>query len=143
MITTSCLQPDLLRRFIATPYVFSSSGGEVRRSVQSNDLEIALSVRQFYTKRHLEQLPNVILWRIIRDTAPADKEPQLFTINDGWLRTLHFGTKTVLVHDRERAEVLGFLSAGVKTQDLISSLIPSLLGSMVEAEADRPPFTNK
>jgi hypothetical protein len=129
MITTSCLQPDLLRRFVATPYVFSNNGGGVQRSVQSNDLEIALSVRQLYTKRYSGSLPHVVLWRIIRDTAPADKEPQLFTITDGCLRTLHLGMRTVLVHDRERAEVLGFLSAGVETQDLVSSLIPLLLRS--------------
>ncbi len=71
---------------------------------------------------------DVLVWKLIRDSDAPEDNAQILTISDGALRTLHLGTGTVLVYDRERSEVFGFISAKVKTQLLSSSLIPSLLG---------------
>jgi hypothetical protein len=120
--------PDLLRRFVATPYVFHSSSGTKQLCIQSNDLEIALSVRRSCVTPSFKSGSGVLLWKLIRETAAPEDGAQVLTISDGVLRTLHFGARTVLVYDRERAEVLGFISATVKTHQLTSSLIPSLLG---------------
>ena len=120
--------PDLLRRFVATPYVFNNSSGREQLCIQSNDLEIALSVRRSCIEQRFKGGSNVLVWKLIRDTAAPEDGAQILTISDGVLRTLHLGTGTVLVYDREKAEVLGFISAAVKTQQLSWLLIPSLLG---------------
>jgi hypothetical protein len=128
MKAETCWHPDLLRRFAATPYVFNSSIEGEQLCIQSNDLEIALSVRRFCIAQRFKCDSRVVVWKLIRDTAAPRDGTQILTISDGQLRTLHLGTGTILVYDRERAEVLGFISAAVKTQHLSTSLIPSLLG---------------
>jgi hypothetical protein len=120
--------PDLLRRFVATPYVFNSRIGREQLCIQSNDLEIALSIRRSCIAQRFKGGSGVLAWKLIRDTAAPKDGASILTISDGILRTLLLGTGTILIYDRERAEVLGFISAAVKTQQLSSSLIPSLLG---------------
>jgi hypothetical protein len=128
MTAETSWHPDLLRRFVATPYVFNSSVGRQPLCIQSNDLEIALSIRRSCIAHCFKGGPDVLVWKLIRDAAAPEDDAQILIISDGVLRTLHLGTGTVLIYDRERAEVLGFISAAVKTQQLSSSLIPSLLG---------------
>jgi hypothetical protein len=128
MKAETCWHPDLLRRFVATPYVFNNSVEREQLCIQSNDLEIALSVRRSYITQRFKGGSAVSTWKLIRDTAASEDGAQILTISDGVLRTLHLGTGTILVYDRERAEVLGFISAAVKAQQLSSSLIPLLLG---------------
>jgi hypothetical protein len=129
MTAETSWHPDLLRRFVATPYVFNGSVGRQQLCIQSNDLEIALSVRRSCITHRFKGGSDILLWKLIRDSAAPEDDAQILTISDGVLRTLHLGTGTVLIYDRERAEVLGFISPAVKTQELSSSLIPSLLGT--------------
>src|SRR5271156_2034755 len=72
-MTNSNRHPDLLRRFIPTPYVFSKCDGTSRCCVESNDLEIALGV--WYSDLiHRQGNPaEGLLCKIIRDKAgPVD-----------------------------------------------------------------------
>jgi hypothetical protein len=128
MKSETCWHPDLLRRFVATPYVFNSNVGREQFCIQSNDLEIALSVRRSCLAQQFKSYSKILVWKLIRDSAAPENGAQILTISDGVLRTLHFGTGTVLIYDWERAEVLGFISVSVQTQQLSSSLIPALLG---------------
>ena len=131
MTTETSWHPDLLRRFVATPFIFCSGEGANQVCIQSNDLEIALSIR----RSCIAQLPpdsfNVLTWKFIRDVSASTKDAQISTITDGSLRTLYFGTGTVLIHDREKAEVFGFISAEVKADQLVSSLLPKLFNSQM------------
>jgi hypothetical protein len=121
--------PDLLRRFVATPYVFSKCDGPNRVRVESNDLEIALSVRQSRIVECQGNQASGLLCKLIRDvTAPVDGS-ELSIVTVGPLRILHMGRGTILIHDRERSELLGFVSPNVQTDELVSSLIPALLSS--------------
>jgi len=127
MTAEKCWHPDLLRRFVATPYVFCSGYGKKQLCIQSNDLGVALSIRRSCITRRFKGNSDVLVWKLIRDSSAPEDGAQILTISDGVLRTLHFGTGTVLIYDCERAEVLGFISATVKTNQLVSSLNPSLL----------------
>ena len=122
-------QPDLLRRFVATPYVFSKGDGPRRICVESNDLEIALIVRRSGIIQRQGDRAGGFLCKLIRDMAGPIDGSEISIISDGVLRILHLGRGTVLVHDRERSELLGFISRNVKTHELVSSLIPALLGT--------------
>ncbi len=65
--------PDLLRRFVATPYVFSSGDDINSLRVESNDLEIALGVRNSDIFHRKESRSGGLLCRLIRDMAgPVD-----------------------------------------------------------------------
>jgi hypothetical protein len=118
--------PDLLRRFVPTPYVFAGSHGATNICIESNDLEIALGIRQSdlaLGKGASERS----FCKVIRDrTAPADAG-EISIIADGAINVLQVGRETILIHDRERAELLGFVSWKVTVAELVSTLLPALL----------------
>jgi hypothetical protein len=121
--------PDLLRRFVATPFVFNKGEAPGQIHVESNDLEIAMSIRNSGIVQRTGVQTGGLLCRLIRDmTAPLGGSGILI-LSSGPLRTLYLGIGTILIHDRERSELLGFISSDVKTQELVSSLIPVLLNS--------------
>jgi hypothetical protein len=119
--------PDLLRRFVATPYIFGKGDGPNRIYVESNDLEIALSVRNADIVQRQGKVAGGLLCKFIRDrTGPVDGS-EITIVSDGTLRVLQLGRGTILVHDQERSELLGFISGNVKAHELVSSLISALL----------------
>lgn len=119
--------PDLLRRFVATPYVFVDSVGMSRHSVRSNDLEIALAVRRFWSTRRTENLPAVVSWQLIREISMPNDNAEITLLYAGKLRTLIAGTGTILFYDAQRSELLGFVSSTIAIKQLVSELIPTLL----------------
>ena len=122
-----CWHPDLLRRFVPTPYVFSKCDGPNRLVVESNDLEIALSVRQAGIVHRQGKRGGELVCKLIRDmAAPADGS-EITIISDRALRVLYQGRGTILIHDHERSELFGFIARNVKVEELVSSLIPVLL----------------
>jgi hypothetical protein len=126
MTEDRCWHPDLLRRFVPTPYVFDRFDGPNRFLVESNDLEIALSVRRsVVAHRHANQTAGLTC-TLIRDAAGSIDDSEITVISDGTLRVLYLGTETILIHDSERSELLGFIARNVKAQELVSSLIPML-----------------
>jgi hypothetical protein len=136
--------PDLLRRFAATPYVFADSVGASRCSVRSNDLELALAVRRYWSNPEGENLPTVVSWQLIRDDvlAPGDVA-EITLLSAGEVRMLMVGTETVLFYDVQRSEFLGFVSSTITTKHLVSELIPALLKAQEIKSDARMPFTNK
>jgi hypothetical protein len=124
MTEEPCWHPDLLRRFVPAPYVFSKCAGPNRLIVESNDLEIALSVRRagiVYRNR-----PGGLLCKLIRDMAGPVDGSEITVVSDGALRVLYLGRGTILIHDQERSELFGFIARNVKVEELTSSLIPAL-----------------
>jgi len=122
-----CWHPDLLRRFVPTPYVFNLFDGPNQSFVESNDLEIALSVRRSNIFRRQGTRAEGLLCKLIRDMAAPVNGSEITIISDGALRVLCLGRGTILIHDLEKSELLGFIARDVRVQDLVSSLIPALL----------------
>jgi hypothetical protein len=122
-----CWHPDLLRRFVPTPYVFNLFDGPNQSFVESNDLEIALSVRRSNIFRRQGTRAEGLLCKLIRDMAAPVNGSEITIISDAALRVLCLGRGTILIHDPERSELLGFIARDVRVQDLVSSLIPALL----------------
>ena len=131
--------PDLLRRFVATPYHFSKADGPNRLCVESNDLEIALSIRRsnIFWRQMIQG--DGLACKLIRDMAGPVDSSNISIISFETLRILHLGTGTILIYDVERSELLGFVTRNVKVQELVDSLIPRLLNRQV----DSIPFTKK
>jgi hypothetical protein len=124
MTEEPCWHHDLLRRFVPTPYVFTKSDAPNRLFVESNDLEIALSVRRagiVYRNR-----PGGLHCKLIRDMAGPVDGSEITIVSDGALRVLYLGRGTILIHDQERSELFGFIARNVKVEELTSSLLPAL-----------------
>jgi hypothetical protein len=122
-----CWRRDLLRRFVSAPYIFKKSVGSNQICVESNDLEIALCVRQSGIVQRQGNRTGGLLCKVIRDMAAPVDGSDISIISDGTLRVLYLGRGTILIHDHERSEILGFISRNVKVQELVSSLLPTLL----------------
>jgi hypothetical protein len=121
--------PDLLRRFAATPYVFMDRVGANRCSVRSNDLEIALAVRGYWSNRKHEKQSAVASWQLIREALASDNTNEISLLYTRELRTLMAGTETILFYDIQRSELMGFVSSTITTKYLVSELVPRLLES--------------
>lgn len=121
--------PDLLRRFVAAPYIFTQGEGLNRIRIESNDLEIALSLRNSFATLFQKNRAGGLLCRLIRDMDSDNlvDETEISIVTDGALRVLHLGQETILIHDIERSEFLGFVSPFITAHTLVSSLIPALL----------------
>ena len=122
-----CSHPDLLRRFVPTPYVFRKLDGSNQFIVASNDLEIALGVRQSDIVHREGNGAGGLVCKFIRDMTGAMDYSEITIVSDGVLRVLSMGRGTILIYDRERSELLGFIARKVPIQELVFSLIPALL----------------
>jgi hypothetical protein len=127
MTSEQCWRPDLLRRFVPTLYVFNKDVGSSQIRIESNDLEIALSVRYSDIIERQGSRAGGLLCKLIRDMAGPVEDSEISIISDEALRVLVLGRGTILIHDHERSEILGFISRNVTVQELVSSLIPALL----------------
>lgn len=125
-MTDTSWHPDLLRRFVPTPYVFSECHGPSRLCVESNDLDIALSVWDSDIIRRQGSQAEGLLCKIIRDTTGPVDGTEISVVSDGVLRILCMGRGTILIHDHERSELLGFVSPNLKCKELVAALIPTL-----------------
>jgi hypothetical protein len=143
MTHNTAWHPDLLRRFVPTPYVFSKCDGRSRIRVESNDLEIALSVRDSCIIQGLGSQTGGLLCKIIRDAPNLADSSEISIVSDGPLRILHLGRGAILIHDHERSELLGFVPANIRMKELISSLIPALTNLKREESVELVAFTKK
>jgi hypothetical protein len=125
--------PDLLRRFAPILYTFDIILGRERALIQSNDLEFALRLRRLYMPRFGEMRSIPGLCKLIRDAKAPVSSQSIIVIGAGSLRTLHMGIGTILIYDRERSELLGFLASDVSAEKLVTSLIPTLMEYEVQS----------
>jgi hypothetical protein len=135
--------PDLLRRFVATPYVFAGRDDLRCVHVESNDLELALRVRSSEIIHREGKRAGGLFCKIVRDVAGPVNGSEISILSSGPLQVLYRGSGTIMIHDRERLELLGFLSPDVSTNELVSSLLPALFGRRIEEQKSSAAFTNK
>lgn len=138
MTNEPCWHPDLLRRFVPTLYAFSKCDGPNRLFIESNDLEIALSVRHCDMIHRQSALAGGLFCKLIRDMPCPVDDSEMTIVSNGALRVLHLGQRTILIHDRERSELLGFIARNVRVQEMVSSLIPALLDESVNNKSIQP-----
>jgi hypothetical protein len=84
-------------------------------------------VRNSFISQFQENRAGGLFCRLIRDTDGSVGGTEISIVTDGALRVLHLGQETVLIHDIERSELLGFISPRVEAYTLASSHIPALL----------------
>lgn len=115
--------PDPLLRRVALPYRFRVGHGASDFQIESNDLTIALFIRQFMLES--PQYEMVRRWRLIRDADGPASDGSYTAMENRELTMIVAGTGTILVFDRERGEVVGFIGA-----DILLPEISELLGQL-------------
>jgi hypothetical protein len=121
--------PDLILRFTPTPYVFECDAGGGLIRIESDDLQIALSLRHSYSLLETDNGEPVVLWRLIRDRCAPRYGVELSVFSSGEIRTLLHGSGTILIADMEKREVFGFVGAGLALSQLAGRLLPALMNS--------------
>jgi hypothetical protein len=114
---------DPMLRRVALPYHFCVRQGVSDFRIESNDLTLALFIRQFMLESPQYEL--VRRWRMIRDTDGPASDGSYTAIKYRHLTTIMAGTGTILVFDRERGEVLGFIGV-----DILVPEMPGLLARL-------------
>jgi hypothetical protein len=118
--------PDLLRRFVATPYRFEEVLQSTVVALETNDQGLLTGFRV-----RAEELAGVLAspsdkywyWKVIRDYDVFQEDHHRFLLDDETTSTLFLGTGTVVAIDWQRDELLGFVAAGISTQCLVDALI--------------------
>ena len=114
--------PDPLLRRVALPYRFSVRQGALDFLIESNDSTIVLFIRQFMLESPQYEMAR--RWRLIRDTDGPVNDGSYTAMKNRQLTMIVAGAGTILVFDRERGEVIGFIGADV--------LMPELSGLLAQ-----------
>jgi hypothetical protein len=118
--------PDLLRRFVETPYAVSFTSGDATVRIEANEFALLnkmhgamVSQNGFGTE--------ILTWKLIRDEAAPCDGKELTILFFGPLNVILAGTGTVIAIDREQREVLGFIAANVSSDEFVTALLPIVL----------------
>jgi hypothetical protein len=116
--------PDLLRRFIATPHTFCTGVGEASARLETNDLALLADFQA-----EVQHLPLGYAWRLIRDDVTS-RGDETTVIVSGPLTVVLLGTVTLVVVDRDRRQVLGFVASDVHAGEFLNRLSSILAETM-------------
>jgi hypothetical protein len=120
------LPPDLMLRFTPTPYVFELGAGRDLIRIETDDLQVALSLRCACKVWGVENVKPIVFFRLVRDRRAPQYGEELSVFSSGRLKTLLHATGTLLVADIERREVFGLIGAGLSLAQLTEKLLPLL-----------------
>jgi hypothetical protein len=120
--------PDLLRRFVPTPYELESVFRGVRLAIQTNDSELISAMQRRAETPETEPVTHSLLSvKVVRDReAPVDGST-VALLTAGPLTTLTVGVGTLLTLDIQRHEILGFLASSVSSERFIEDLLSTLV----------------
>ena len=120
-------QLDLMQRFLPAPYRFCVGGAEGAVHIESNDLELALSIRTLCLNPGQPGIDMVAEWTIMRDYKAPCTENTLTLLADETLRTLFAGDDSVLMLDVPRRRIFGFV--GSMSGNDVTNLLPLLFAA--------------
>jgi hypothetical protein len=118
--------PDLLRRFVETPYAVSFALDDVMVRIETNEFAIVNKMHSAMVTRN-GLVTEFSYWKLVRDESAAGDGDELTILSEGPLSTLLSGTGTVITVDRERSEVLGFLARDLSVEKFVTTLLPIIL----------------
>jgi hypothetical protein len=120
MTTPRTPVPDLLKRFVPTPYKLIAQGFVV----ETNDLDL---LEQFDQRTHLDALAPIARnfhIRVIRDaTAPSASEA-IRAICTGKVCALLVGMGTIILVDRELRRVFSFVASNISQELFANTYLP-------------------
>ena len=123
MTATTSGVPDLLQRFVPTPFATAMIVNGVEVTLHGNVNFGALSRQPATTDSFLDTLTATV----ICDPEAPDAGSELTFVKSWPVTTVLIGTGTILALDCERAEILGFLAPSISPTRFITDLLPMLV----------------
>jgi len=114
--------PDLLRRFVPTPFRAIYRIGEVPVLVQTND--IALLPAFPLEGNFVAPGEDLFEWKLVRDADVREPLEAPVALNCRELQVVQMGPACLLALDEGERELLGFIGAGIDGNTYQEFLIP-------------------
>jgi hypothetical protein len=122
MTETTSGVPDLLQRFVPTPFSASFTIDDADVTLHSN---ADLAANHQATTSH--GASDKITGTIVHDPEAPNDGSDIIVIKAWPVATVLVGTGTVLALDCERSEIVGFLSPAVSSVRLVNELLPMMV----------------
>ena len=131
MIDTTTGVPDLLQRFVETPFstTVAIDGAEI--TLQSNAQLDGVKSQA----RGDNFIPRLTATIVHDPEAPTDNS-RIAVIKSWPVATVLAGTGTILALDCERCDILGFLAPTVSSERLLNELLPIVVGLYREFQTE-------
>jgi uncharacterized protein YebE (UPF0316 family) len=116
--------PDLLRRFVPTPYVALVEIGDLAVRVETNDLAIIAEMQGVGVQSNAPDSVEPLFLKVIRDQDVPGNGRDITLLSAYPLAAFLMGTGTVFALDCERREALGFIAQEVTAAEFADTLFP-------------------
>ncbi len=116
--------PDLLQRFVPTPYSAVVALFNAQISFQCNDQALITSLERAGA---IDRGATSLVARVVRDYAAPTSGSDITVISMWPVATIMVGAGTVLAVDMERREMFAFIASSVSAEQFINSLLPIAL----------------
>jgi hypothetical protein len=123
--TDSPIVPDLLRRFVETPYTESFMSGDTTIQVETNDPAMISGMRYALSSQSGFET-DLLAWKLVRDEAAPSVGKELTVLRSGPLSILRLGMGTLVAVDHERREVMGFIAPDLSAEEFATVLLPEI-----------------
>lgn len=134
------IAPDLLKRFIPTPFQGTIRVHQANVRVKSNDITVIATMKDLFrpAPARISLAPHSFLWKLVYDKdAPSDLRG-LTVIACGPTRAASFGPACLVGVDHERNELIGFLGVAGNDCAFRQIIVPVLTDLTIEALAAEP-----
>ena len=117
--------PDLLKRFVPTPFRAELQMGSTRVTVKTNDPAIPALLRGFKTRSRVRPLRR-FLWKIVRDDDVRASASQPMLLRNGPVVVLSMGPACLIGVDYDKNELFAFLGSFAGGDTFTASILPLL-----------------
>ncbi len=138
MIASDYSVPDLLRRFVPTPFTAVACVDGTRIVLQTNDPALVNNMQRLRPDLAANPSHGSLAMKIVRDNDAPAMEADVTVIEVWPLTTLLAGVGTVLTLDHQRCELFGFLAPSITADRFFLELLPVLLRRFHDAGATQP-----
>ncbi len=129
MITVEDNLPDLLHRFVSTPYQVRTTISGIDVILQTNDLDIVSEMQKARTSYANGGYGPFLSAKIIKDYVASGVGTDTILLSAWPLVTILVGTATMITLDCDRREVLGFIASSVSAERFVHELFSMLLNN--------------
>lgn len=121
------ISPDLLKRFVPTPYTATVVVNDTSISLETNSALIVAAVERLRVRDGLGTYKRSLAATVILDQDAPDTQSSAVLISAWPLVTLVIGTGTIVAFDCERQQLLAFLAPCISPEQFATELLPSVL----------------
>jgi hypothetical protein len=123
MTASESVIPDLLRRFVPTPYQCRVQLNGVDLDLHTNDSELISELSRPADHELVGCLKLSLSAKIVRDDDAPSDQSETIVLSSEAVVTILMGTGTILCLDCECRELLGFVAPHVSASDVVNSLL--------------------